>query len=71
MIYNPQDIHKYIPIDKYDFFCINHQNENFSAYCKTCKEDICYLCLREKLHENHMVLLYNKIYNEKKNGRIL
>lgn len=66
MIYNPQDIHKYIPIDKYDFFCINHQKENFCAYCKTCKEDICYLCLREKLHEGHTVLLYNKIYNEKK-----
>ena len=66
MIYNPQDIHRYIPIDKYDFFCINHQNENFCAYCKTCQTDICNKCLLEKLHDGHMVIIYNKMYNEKK-----
>jgi hypothetical protein len=66
LIQNPNNIHRYIPIDKYDFFCINHQTENFCAYCKTCKEDICNMCVQSKLHDGHNVLFYNKMYNEKK-----
>ena len=66
LIQNPNNIHRYIPIDKYDFFCINHQTENFCAYCKTCKEDICNMCVQNKLHDGHNVLFYNKMYNEKK-----
>jgi len=58
--------HKYISIDKYDFFCIVHQNENYCAYCKNCKIDICEKCLNEKLHENHKISVFKKIYDEKK-----
>jgi len=58
--------HKLITIDKYDFYCIIHQNDNFNAYCKTCKINICSKCIQEKLHEGHKVLLYKNIYDEKK-----
>jgi len=58
--------HKLITIDKYDFYCIYHQNDNFNAYCKNCKINICSKCTQEKLHEGHKVTFYNKIYDEKK-----
>lgn len=58
--------HKQIVIEKYDFFCIFHQNENFCGYCKNCKLDICSKCDKEKLHEGHKILFFNKIYDEKK-----
>lgn len=58
--------HKLITIEKYDFYCIFHQNDNFNAYCKTCKINICPKCIQEKLHEGHKVLIYNKTYDDKK-----
>ena len=58
--------HKVIVIEKYDFFCVTHQNDNFCAYCKNCNIDICVKCGNEKLHEGHKILLYHKIYDEKK-----
>ena len=58
--------HKLITIEKYDFFCIIHQNDTFCAYCKSCKMDICIKCGQEKLHNGHKILLYHKIYDEKK-----
>ena len=58
--------HKYISIEKYDFFCIIHQTEKFCAYCKTCKLNICEKCLKENLHENHKISIFKKIYDEKK-----
>jgi hypothetical protein len=59
-------IHKYISVDKYDFFCMIHQTENFCAYCKTCKLDICAKCTKENLHEKHKIIYFDKSYNEKK-----
>lgn len=58
--------HKLIVIEKYDFFCICHQNDNFCSYCKSCKLDICSKCEKEKIHEGHKILNYKKIYDEKK-----
>lgn len=58
--------HRLIVIEKYDFFCVCHQNDNFFAYCKNCKLDICAKCEKEKRHEGHKVLNYKKIYDEKK-----
>ena len=58
--------HKLIVIDKYDFFCIFHQNENFVGYCQTCKINLCIKCGEEKLHKDHNLLLYHKMYDEKK-----
>ena len=58
--------HKLIVIEKYDYFCIHHQNDNFVGYCKTCKMDICKKCVSEKLHNDHKILIYQKIYDEKK-----
>jgi len=59
-------IHKYISVDKYDFFCMIHQTENFCAYCKTCKLDICAKCTKENLHEKHKIIYFDKSYDEKK-----
>ena len=58
--------HKLIVIEKYDYFCIHHQNDNFIGYCKTCKMDICKKCESEKLHNDHKILIYQKMYDEKK-----
>ena len=58
--------HKLIGIEKYDFFCIHHQNNNYCGYCKTCKLDLCIKCGSENLHKDHKILLYHKIYDEKK-----
>ena len=58
--------HKLIPIEKYDFFCIQHPNNNFCAYCKTCKINVCIQCGKDKFHEGHKIIFYHKIYNEKK-----
>ena len=63
---NNNNNHNIIVIEKYDFFCITHQNENFSAFCNNCKINVCAKCGQEKLHEGHKVLIYNKIYDEKK-----
>ena len=58
--------HKLIVIDKYDFFCIFHQTDNFCAYCETCKMNLCLKCGTEKLHSGHKITLFHKIYDEKK-----
>ena len=58
--------HKYISIDKYDFYCTHHKNDNFCAYCKTCKFNICLKCIQQNLHEKHKISIYKKMYDEKK-----
>ena len=58
--------HKSIGIEKYDLFCIQHQNDNFVGYCKTCNIDICAKCIKEQLHNEHKTVIYNKLYDEKK-----
>jgi hypothetical protein len=58
--------HRCIYIDKIDFFCINHFNEQFCAYCKTCKINICSKCIQENTHEKHKLFIFNKNYDEKK-----
>ena len=63
---NNNKTHKLIVIDKYDFFCIFHQIDNFCAYCYTCKMNICLKCGEEKLHNGHNLVLFHKIYDEKK-----
>ena len=58
--------HNLIVIDKYDFFCIIHQVDNFCAYCQNCKMNLCLKCGQEKIHQGHKILLFHKIYDEKK-----
>ena len=58
--------HRCIYIDKIDFFCINHFNELFCAYCKTCKINLCSKCIQENTHEKHKLFIFNKNYDEKK-----
>ena len=58
--------HKTIHVDKLDFFCINHQTENFKSYCQQCLMNICPLCLRENTHEFHKVDNFEVININKK-----
>ena len=64
---------KHILIDayKYDFYCAEHQDNLNTAYCLDCQIDICKICIEEKRHGKHIVLLYNKIeFNKKQIERI-
>ena len=58
--------HNLIVIDKYDFFCVIHQADNFCAYCQNCKMNLCLKCGQEKIHQGHKILLFHKIYDDKK-----
>ena len=58
--------HKTIHVEKMDFFCINHQNENFIGYCQQCLMNICPLCLKEETHQYHKVDLYTVLKKKKK-----
>ena len=64
---------KHILIDayKYDFYCAEHQDNLNSAYCLDCQIDICKICIEEKRHEKHIVLLYNKVEMNKKQVEII
>ena len=58
--------HKTIHVEKMDFYCINHQKENFIGYCQQCLMNICPQCVREKEHEHHKVDYYDIINIDKK-----
>ena len=45
--------HKTILIEKFDFFCINHQEEKYIGFCHACKLNICEECLNEGIHNDH------------------
>ena len=58
--------HKTIHVEKLDFFCVNHQNENFIGYCQQCLMNICPQCIKEETHQYHQVELYSVIKMDKK-----
>jgi hypothetical protein len=58
--------HKTIHVEKLDFYCINHQTENYMAYCQQCLMNICNQCLKEGTHKFHSVELYSVIQLDKK-----
>ena len=58
--------HNLIDIEKYDFYCVLHQSENFVGYCKTCKLDLCLKCFKQKSHYEHKIFLYSSLYDVKK-----
>ena len=45
----------------------NQHNKNFSKYCKTCKKDLCELCINDKknVHLNHIIETYENIFPKK------
>ena len=63
--------HKTIHVEKLDFFCINHQTENFKSYCQQCLMNICPLCLRENTHEFHKVDNFEVININKKEKEVI
>ena len=58
--------HKTIHVEKLDFFCVNHQNENFIGFCQQCLMNICPQCIKEETHQYHQVELYSVIKMDKK-----
>ena len=58
--------HKTIHVEKLDFYCINHQEENYMAYCQQCLMNICNQCLKEGTHKFHSVELYSVLQLDKK-----
>ena len=66
--------HTTIHIEKLDYYCVDHQNEVFMAYCQQCLMNLCNECLREGTHKFHQVDLFsviqptNKEKEDVKNG---
>ena len=58
--------HKVISIDKVDFYCILHQTEKFTGFCKKCLINFCPKCEQENLHKEHQVQLYAPLLIDKK-----
>ena len=57
--------HRTIPIEKLDFYCYKHQDENFTAYCHQCRTNICAICVKDGVHTEHKVELYDEIKIDK------
>ena len=58
--------HKTIHVEKLDFYCVNHQTENFIGYCQQCLMNICSQCLKDETHKYHQVELFTVIKIDKK-----
>ena len=63
--------HKTIHVEKLDFYCINHQTENYMAYCQQCLMNICNQCLKEGTHKFHSVELYSVLQLDKKSKDVV
>ena len=53
--------HKLISPKKFDFYCVDHQNELYSSYCFNCEKNICNICIQENKHLNHRVASYKSL----------
>ena len=53
--------HTTIHIEKLDYYCVDHQNEVFMAYCQQCLMNLCNECLKEGTHKYHQVDLFSVI----------
>ena len=60
--------HKLITPQKFDFYCIEHQNELYSSYCFNCEKNICNVCIKENKHLSHRVASYKSLCLSK-NGK--
>ena len=63
--------HKVIDIEKVDFYCVLHQNENFIGFCKKCLLNYCKKCEEENLHKDHEVKLYEPLLITKKKKELI
>ena len=55
---NSQNPHYIINANKYDFYCVQHQEELVNAYCSNCSLNICQKCTN---HKNHKVMVFSKV----------
>ena len=66
--------HTTIHVEKLDYYCVDHQNNNFIAYCQNCLMNLCNECIKEGIHKLHHVDLFtiikpdNKTKDELKNN---
>ena len=58
--------HTTIHVEKLDFYCVNHQSENFIGYCQQCLMNICSQCIKGGNHQYHQVELFSVIQMDKK-----
>ena len=57
--------HTTIHVEKLDFYCVNHQTENFIGYCQQCLMNICSQCHKEGNHQYHHVDFFSGIMDKK------
>ena len=53
--------HTTIHVEKLDYYCVDHQNDNFIGYCQTCLMNLCNECIREGIHKSHHVDIFSVI----------
>lgn len=53
--------HKLISPQKFDFYCIFHQNDLYCSYCFNCEENICANCIKENKHQDHRVVSFKNL----------
>ncbi|XP_039706278.1 tripartite motif-containing protein 67 [Pteropus medius] len=46
--------------------CPEHETENYSMYCASCRAPVCYLCLEEGLHSKHEVKPLGAVWKQHK-----
>ena len=57
--------HKIIPAIKFEFFCLEHQNELNVSFCRVCEESCCKICVKDPKHKGHLVISFKKIISGK------
>ena len=63
--------HKVIGVEKVDFYCILHENEKFTGFCKKCLLNFCQKCQEENLHKDHEIALFSEILLDDKKKQII
>ena len=63
--------HKVIGVEKVDFYCILHENEKFTGFCKQCLLNFCQKCQEENLHKDHEIALFSEILLDDKKKQII
>ena len=57
--------HITISASKFEFYCLEHQNEPYTGFCQTCEENICKNCAKNQKHSGHKMIPFKKIISEK------
>ena len=53
--------HTTIHVEKSDYYCVDHQSNNFIGYCQQCLMNLCNECIKEGTHKTHHVDIFSVI----------